>query len=68
MAPGPLTVDPAAFRANLRASGIEIVVVIHLPHPGRSPEWPTQQAALESVGDAVLLHRDGSVAVWAIDR
>jgi len=44
------------------------VVVIHLPHPGRSPEWPTQQAALESVGDAVLLHRDGSVAVWAIDR
>ena len=68
MAPGPLTVDPAAFRANLRASGIEIVVVIHLPHPGRSPEWPTQQAVLESVGDGVLLHRDGSVAVWAIDR
>jgi hypothetical protein len=68
MAPGPLTVDPAAFRANLRASGIEIVVVIHLPHPGRSPEWPTQQAALESVGNGVLLHRDGSVAVWAIDR
>jgi hypothetical protein len=68
MAPGPLTVDPAAFRANLRASGIEIVVVIHLPHPGRSPEWPTQQEALESVGDAVLLHRDGAVAVWTVDR
>src|SRR5262249_48972369 len=26
MAPGPLTVDPAAFRASLRASGIDIVV------------------------------------------
>jgi hypothetical protein len=68
MAPGPLTVDPAAFLANLRASGIDIVVVVHLPHPGRSPEWPTQQNALESLGDAVLLHRDGAVAVWTVDR
>src|SRR5215471_5116749 len=68
MAPGPLTVDPAAFRANLRASGIDIVVVIHLPHPGRSLEWPMQQHALESLGDAVLLHRDGAVAVWTVDR
>jgi hypothetical protein len=68
MAPGPLTVDPAAFRANLRASGIDIVVIIHLPHPGRSPEWPMQQNALESLSEAVLLHRDGAVAVWAVDR
>jgi len=68
MAPGPLTVDPAAFRANLRASRIDIVVVIHLPHPGRSLEWPMQQDALESLGNAVLLHRDGAVAVWTVDR
>jgi len=68
MAPGPLTVDPAAFRANLRASRIDIVVVIHLPHPGRSLEWPTQQDVLESLGNAVLLHRDRAVAVWTVDR
>jgi hypothetical protein len=67
MAPGDLTVDPPTFRANLAASGIGLVLVIHLPHPGRSPAWPPQQAALEVIGDARLLHRDGAVAVWRLD-
>src|SRR5262249_2126725 len=36
MEPGELTVDPATFRANLRAAGVGIVVVLRQPHPGRS--------------------------------
>jgi hypothetical protein len=66
MTPGPLTVDAGTLRANLAASRIAVVVVVHLPHPGRSPEWPAQQAALESIADARLLHRDGAVAVWRL--
>ncbi len=66
MEPGDLTVDPATFRSNLRASGVDLVVVVHLPHPGRSAEWPTQQAALERMADARVLYRDGSVAIWQL--
>jgi len=66
MEPGDLTVDAATFRANLAAARIGIVVVVHLPHPGRSPEWPTQQAALASIPDAHLLHRDAGAAVWRL--
>jgi hypothetical protein len=66
MEPGDLTVDAPTFRANLAAAGIDLVVVVHLPHPGRSPQWPTQQAALEALVDARLLHRDGGTAVWRL--
>jgi hypothetical protein len=66
MAPASVTVDPATFRANLRAAGVGIVVVVHQPHPGRAPEWPTQHAALEAATDARLLHRDRAVAVWRL--
>jgi hypothetical protein len=65
MAPGPLTVDAPTLRANLRASRVDIVAIVHLPHPGRSPEWPPQHRALEMLG-ARLLHRDGAVAIWAL--
>jgi hypothetical protein len=66
MAPGDLTVDPATFRSNLGAAGVEVVVVVHLPHPGRSPAWPAQAAALDDTPDARLLHRDGATAVWRL--
>jgi hypothetical protein len=68
MGPGDLTVDPATFRANLRAAGVDVVVVVHLPHPGRSAQWPAHHAALEATADAQLLHRDGSTAVWRLLR
>ena len=64
--PGDLTVAPSTFRANLGASGIGLVVVVHLPHPGRSAQWPTQQAALETIADARLLYRDAAVAIWRL--
>ncbi len=66
MGPGNLTVDPRTFRSNLRASGVGLVVVVHLPHPGRSPDWPMQHAALDAAGDARLLYRDRAVAVWEL--
>jgi hypothetical protein len=65
MAPGPLTVDAPTLLANLTASRVDVVAVVHLPHPGRSPEWPQQHRALEALG-ARLLHRDGAVAIWAL--
>jgi hypothetical protein len=68
MAPGDLGVDPEVFRANLRAAGIGLVVIVHQPHPGRSPDWPAQHRALESVADARLLHRDRAAAVWSLGR
>jgi hypothetical protein len=68
MEPGNLAVEPATFRSNLRASAVDLVVVVHLPHPGRSAEWPTQQAALGTVADARLLYRDGAVAIWRLGR
>src|SRR2546426_3531837 len=58
MAPGPLTVDAPTLRENLTASPADVVAVVHLPHPGRSPDWPQQHRALETLG-ARLLHRDG---------
>jgi hypothetical protein len=66
MEPGALRADPAAFRANLAASGVGLVVIVRQPHPGRSGEWPAQHAALEALGDARLLHRDRAVAVWRL--
>jgi hypothetical protein len=66
MEPGDLTVDAPTFRANLAAAGVGLVLVVRLPHPGRSAEWPTQHAALEAIGDARLLHRDGGAAVWRL--
>jgi hypothetical protein len=66
MAPGDLTVDPATFRVNLRASGVGLVVIVHQPHPGRSGVWPAPHGALEAAGDARLLHRDRAVAVWRL--
>jgi hypothetical protein len=67
MAPGPLTVDAPTLLANLTASRVDVVAVVHLPHPGRSPEWPPQHRALEALG-ARLLHRDGAVAIWTLTR
>jgi hypothetical protein len=66
MEPGDLTVDASAFRANLAAAGIGAVVIVHLPHPGRSPAWPTQDAALKTFPDARLLHRDFAAALWQL--
>ena len=66
MEPGDLTVDPATLRANLAAAGITVVLAVRLPHPGRSSELPAQHAALETIGDARLLHRDGAAAVWRL--
>ena len=66
MEPGDLTVDPATLRANLAAAGISVVVAVRLPHPGRSSELPAQHAALETIGDARLLHRDAGTAVWRL--
>lgn len=65
MEPGPLTVDAPTLRQNLTASRVDVVVVVHLPHPGRSPEWPQQHRALETLG-ARLLHRDAAVAIWTL--
>jgi hypothetical protein len=65
MSPGPLTVDAPTLWENLSASRVDVVAVVHLPHPGRSPEWPQQHRALETLG-ARLLHRDGAVAIWTL--
>jgi len=67
MEPGPLTVDAPTLWENLTASRIDVVAVVHLPHPGRSLEWPPQHHALETLG-ARLLHRDGAVAIWTLSR
>jgi hypothetical protein len=67
MEPGPLTVDARMLWENLIASRVDVVAVVHLPHPGRSPEWPQQHHALEALGTR-LLHRDGAVAIWALGR
>jgi hypothetical protein len=66
MEPGDLTVDPAAFLANLRASAIDVVVLVRQPHPGRPPDLPTQHTALQSTPEAHLLHQDRAVAIWRI--
>jgi hypothetical protein len=66
MEPAPLSVHPHTFRANLAASGVGLVAVVHHQHPGRSPEWPTQAIALEQIGDARLLYRDHAVGIWKL--
>ena len=67
MTPGPLTVDAYTFRANLRTSGVGLVAVVHLPHPGRSVAWPPQAAALDAAGGVRLLYRDGAVGLWKVE-
>lgn len=67
MTPGAVAVDAATFRANLRAAGIGVVVVIQQPHPGRPAELPTQHAALERAGGARVLYRDRAVVIWQLD-
>jgi hypothetical protein len=66
MEPGALGVDPPTFVSNLEAAGVRLVVVVHLPHPGRSAERPSQERALEASGAAHLLSRGEAVAVWAL--
>lgn len=68
MEPGDLTVPPPTFRENLRASAIDLVVLVRQPHPGRPSELPPQHAALEAIADAQLLHRDRAVAIWRLGR
>jgi hypothetical protein len=68
MTPGPLTVDPRMFGQNLRQAAIRIVVVVHMPHPGRSPEWPSQARALDALEGAGVLYRDGAVGIWTLNR
>jgi hypothetical protein len=67
MQPGPLTSDPQAFVANLRAARVGLVVVLHLPHPGRSPERPGQEAALKNAIGVRLAYRNDAVTVWTIE-
>lgn len=67
MEPGELTIDSRAFVENLRATGVGRVVVVRLPHPGRSGERPSQERALEHAVGARLLWRGEAVTVWAID-
>ena len=66
MKPGALTVDPYTFRRNLAAAYIGIVIVVQLPHPGRSPEWPEQAAALENMRGTRLVYRDRAVGIWKL--
>jgi hypothetical protein len=66
MEPGDLTVDPPTFRENLRASAIDVVVMVRQPHPGRPSSLPAQHTALEATPDARLLHRDRAVAIWRL--
>jgi hypothetical protein len=67
MEPGELTVDSTAFRANLRAAGVGIVVVLRQPHPGRSDERPGQERALQAQSDVRLLHRDRATVIFALE-
>ena len=66
MEPGELTVDPTTFRANLRDSGVQVVVMLRQPHPGRAGERPTQEIALQSLPDARLLHHDRATTIFAL--
>jgi len=68
MEPGPLAADPATFLQNLRAAGVHLVLVLHLPHPGRSTHRPTQEAALETASGAHLAYRGEAATVWTIAR
>jgi len=66
MEPGEPTVDALTLRANLEAAGIGLVVVVRLPHPGRSSERPGQHVALASLRDTRLLYQDAGVAIWRL--
>jgi len=66
MEPGDLRVNASTFLANMKEAGIDAVVVVHLPHPGRSADWPAQRSALESSPSARLIFRGEAVAVWAV--
>ena len=68
MEAGDPTVDPATFRANLRASGIDVVLLVRQPHPGRPADLPAQHGALEASADARLIHRDRAAAIWRLAR
>jgi hypothetical protein len=68
MEPGELAVDPATFAANLRASGIDVVVLVRQPHPGRPYDLPSQHAALQAIAGARLLFHDRAVAIWWLGR
>jgi len=65
MEPGDLTVEPAVFRSRLAAAGVDLVVVVRQPHPGRRNALPSQHAALELTGGD-LLYRDRAVAIWRL--
>jgi hypothetical protein len=67
MTPGPLAVDPVTFGANLRAAGVGAVVIVHMPHPGRDPAWPSQHAGLHGVAGASRVYEDRGVSVWRLD-
>ena len=67
MTPGPLAVDAATFGANLRDARIGLVVIVHMPHPGRDPAWPTQHAGLQAVAGASRMYEDRAVSVWRLD-
>jgi hypothetical protein len=68
MMQGDILLDPATFVSNLKKARVNVAVVLYLPHPGRSPQWPTQEAALEASSSARLLYRGEAVAVWAIEE
>jgi hypothetical protein len=68
MMQGEILVDPVTFVSNLRRARVNVAVVLYLPHPGRSPQWPTQEAALEASSSARLLYRGEAVAVWALEE
>jgi hypothetical protein len=44
---------------------VKIVVVLRQPHPGRSGEQPSQEIALQALGDARLPHRDRATVIFA---
>jgi hypothetical protein len=67
MRPGELSTAPSAFLSNLRHAGVRVVVVLHLPHPGRSAERPSQERALEASGAAHLLARGQAYTVWRLE-
>jgi hypothetical protein len=66
MKPGPLTVDAYTFRRNLATAYIGVVVVVQMPHPGRSAEWPEQAGALENMRGTRLIYRDRAVGIWKL--
>jgi hypothetical protein len=66
MKPGALTVDAFTFRRNLATAYIGVVIVVQMPHPGRSSEWPEQAAALENMRGTRLIYRDRAVGIWKL--